>query len=415
VLDIAETSDALFDETQASMYPHGFAFLPIYVTLGCYWGECSFCSYVNIGNNEYKVQDVITVVDQMEYLQKAYGTNEFRLITEALPPDYCESLADEILKRGLNLDFSSFLKVDRKITQAMLRKLKSAGLNEIEIGVETLNPRLLKLMRKGCTREMIVQQMRWAQEEGIVVALSFIADFPTETKEESIQDAHDLYAMCDSNVDISVLPYGLIKGTYTAKHPEEFGLEIVEDVNDSVSLGHEQGVLLAMPYIDKTGMSKQEKLKVFDLHRNYSKRTRERLLREKLLVFDPDSWSLYVDWEKFVAFVRAYIVIYKHQALTPDARSYSVIYNFLSRQVTEIEPVHCRLFDAIISSRASSFDVFVNHLTEHTAHKRRLFEEATLDFIYRFILAIRLPFKVMPRNQALVTDDLPEVFDSKEA
>ncbi len=400
-IETTETSDLLFDSKQALMYPHGFSFLPIYVTLGCYWGKCSFCSYVNIGNSEYMEQDVIIVVDQMEYLQKRYGTAQFRLITEALPPEYCEPLADEILKRNLKVGFSTFLKVDNKITKALLRKMKSAGLYEIEIGVETLNPRLLKLMRKGCTREMIIQQMQWAREEKIAVVISFIVDFPSETLEESIQDAHDLYAICDSNVDISILPYGLIKGTYTAQHPEEFGLEIVEDVKSSESLGHEQGVLLAIPYIDKKGMSKQEKLQVFDLHRSYSKRVRKRLLREKLLILDPVSWSLYVDWSKFVEFVRSYIVVYtlKSKSLGRSYRFF--IYNFLSKKVAEIEPIHNHLYNTITNSQESNFELFVSKLVAHSTDKYGHFEESMLSFIYHFILPFHLPFKANAHNQRL--------------
>jgi len=65
-----------------------------------------------------------------------------------------------------------------------LRFLKANGLFAIYFGIESGSPRILELIRKGITPEMVLRLNARLRKEGIIPHYSFMAGFPTETEED---------------------------------------------------------------------------------------------------------------------------------------------------------------------------------------------------------------------------------------
>lgn len=65
-----------------------------------------------------------------------------------------------------------------------LRFLKQSGMVGIYFGIESGSPRILKLINKGITPEMVLRLNLRLRKEGIIPHYSFMAGFPTETEED---------------------------------------------------------------------------------------------------------------------------------------------------------------------------------------------------------------------------------------
>jgi radical SAM superfamily enzyme YgiQ (UPF0313 family) len=389
LFEVDESHDCSFDSELAPSYPYGFDWLPVQLSLGCYWGRCTFCSYVNLTDRKYEARAAVTFVNQLERLIATHGTRRFRFITEALPPRFCEPFLEEIGRRNLDIEFASFVKVDRDLTPELIQRLADAGMIEVEIGVESLNQRILGKMRKGFSRELVLEQLKSWTAAGVRVELSYIFDFPTTTKEEAIQDANDLYAACNDLIDVTVQPFGLIKGTPVANHPERFGIEIIHDIERSASLGHIQSVLLTMPYLDPTGMSRREKDEVLDIHRAHSATVRERRLRSRFTEFVPRELSIRSRWPVLARFVRRNTTLYELGGTT-------YFYHFPSKKAHAVDAHERRLLREVAEGDEPSFQGFVERLAGDLDVPPGALASDLERVLHRCVLSFRLPLGFSP-------------------
>ena len=75
------------------------------------------------------------------------------------------------------------VRLDR-LDEEMLLAMKESGLYLIAVAVETASDRILRLVKKGLTRQQIEQGLSLINRAGIDAAGFFILGFPTETREE---------------------------------------------------------------------------------------------------------------------------------------------------------------------------------------------------------------------------------------
>ena len=69
----------------------------------------------------------------------------------------------------------------------LLEKLKKAGCERIHYGVESGNPEILKILRKGITVEQAKKAFKMTKEVGIGTLAYFILGSPRETKSEMLE------------------------------------------------------------------------------------------------------------------------------------------------------------------------------------------------------------------------------------
>jgi anaerobic magnesium-protoporphyrin IX monomethyl ester cyclase len=69
----------------------------------------------------------------------------------------------------------------------MMRDLKDAGLQMVLIGFESGSDRVLKYLRKGCTRAQNLEAARICHDLGIKIWANYMLGLPTETREEALE------------------------------------------------------------------------------------------------------------------------------------------------------------------------------------------------------------------------------------
>jgi radical SAM superfamily enzyme YgiQ (UPF0313 family) len=152
---------------------------------GCvYW--CEFCSTVRMHGRKYRMRSPKSVVDELEFLHKTYNINKFTFCDDAftVDPSRTVALCNEILKRGLKIEWNCGTRVDM-LTKELLAKMKEAGCVTVWFGVESGTQQVLDAMKKGITPELTMKVFGWIRELGMKPVPNVLFGFPGETKESA--------------------------------------------------------------------------------------------------------------------------------------------------------------------------------------------------------------------------------------
>ncbi|MDY6830908.1 MAG: radical SAM protein, partial [Thermodesulfobacteriota bacterium] len=156
--------------------------MPVSMTTsrGCPF-KCIFCVGRKMVGAKVRYRDPVSVVDEMEYL-KSLSFSQVNiaddLFTASRP--HCFGVCDEILRRGMSIQWSSFARVDL-VSYDLLKKMREAGCVAVSFGVETANPEILKTIKKGITLEQVEAAVKACADAGVLPHVSFILGLPGET------------------------------------------------------------------------------------------------------------------------------------------------------------------------------------------------------------------------------------------
>ena len=194
---------------------------------GCF-NSCSFCSHPRFNGHGTRKRNAVAVVDEMERLQQNEGTNYFRLSGSNPPHEHVLGIAQEILRRGLKVEYSVYLSLNNAEPESF-EILRRSGLSSAFMGIESGDPELLRRVhnKHNGSREHVVRVCRAAMAQGIFVTLSFIVPSPFETeatKAASLDLISDIFAGSHGG-SVIVLPALLMPHTRWWKQMERFGFE----------------------------------------------------------------------------------------------------------------------------------------------------------------------------------------------
>ena len=156
-------------------------------TRGCPY-HCSFCSAWITAGRKIRKRSVKNILSEIEYLHKNYGIRIFDIPDENFTFDknyvreFCSALLpfkksfEFFLPNGIRLD-----SLDRELLDLMLR----AGFRrEVAVGIESGSERVLKLMRKSLSLEIVREKVALLNSIGFRPIGYFILGFPGETWED---------------------------------------------------------------------------------------------------------------------------------------------------------------------------------------------------------------------------------------
>lgn len=223
------------DDCPPPLFPDGLlrgygrdVVLPVWVTRGCYWGKCSFCDYVHLSANQNRAETarVSTCVDMIEQLVARHGVRNFEMIAECLSPSFCRRFAEEIQARGLEIAWTTHLRVEKAFNEELCRKISASGCKRVTIGVESFSDSQLRVMNKGFTRADVVQMLSSLTGAGIEAIINIMVNFPAVTAEEARETLDLLREYRWLYSDVNVFPFVLSRLTDVAQDPGKFGIEI---------------------------------------------------------------------------------------------------------------------------------------------------------------------------------------------
>jgi hypothetical protein len=121
--------------------------VPILYSRGCYWGKCTYCTYIYLDSGRFTRKNPEVLLSELE----AFSGKPVRisLITEALTPKDARIIAEGILDRKIKITWGSFLRVDTGFDAPLFELLKRSGCIFTAVGVESANDRVLQFFNKG--------------------------------------------------------------------------------------------------------------------------------------------------------------------------------------------------------------------------------------------------------------------------
>ncbi|AMV72131.1 B12-binding domain-containing radical SAM protein [Desulfuromonas carbonis] len=144
--------------------------------------DCVYCTYPSLEGKRFRPRSAGAVVDDIEQIGRDFGVKGF-FFTDSVFNDargeYLE-LAEEILRRNLEISFSAFFR-PQGIGRRELALLKRAGLHAAELGTDAASDTTLAGIDKGFTFADVFEVNRACVAERIPAAHFIIFGGPDET------------------------------------------------------------------------------------------------------------------------------------------------------------------------------------------------------------------------------------------
>ncbi|UCF91395.1 MAG: cobalamin-dependent protein [Desulfobacterales bacterium] len=156
--------------------------MPISLTTsrGCPF-KCIFCVGRKMVGARVRYRRPEKVVDEMEDLNRL-NFHQINIADDLFTANagHCLAVCDEIVRRGLQVKWTSFARVDT-VSETLLHRMHAAGCRAVSFGIESGNAQILKTIKKGITTEQVMVAVAMCKRTGITPYASFILGLPGET------------------------------------------------------------------------------------------------------------------------------------------------------------------------------------------------------------------------------------------
>jgi radical SAM superfamily enzyme YgiQ (UPF0313 family) len=156
------------------------------VAYGCYWKKCSFCDVSLDYIGRYETASAQVLADRIESIVSETGQTGFHFVDEAAPPKALKALAQELIKRNLNISWWGNIRFEKTFTPELCQLLAQSGCIAVSGGLEVASDRLLNLMKKGVSVDQVARVTRAFSDAGVLVHAYLMYGFPTQTVKDTV-------------------------------------------------------------------------------------------------------------------------------------------------------------------------------------------------------------------------------------
>lgn len=175
-------------------------YMPIDAGRGCPF-NCSFCSSSILWKRAYRMKNAERIIQEIKHLNSKLGIKSFLFSHDALTVNkkLIHELCDKIIEEKLDISWKCDSRVDC-IDEALITKMKRAGLREIELGVETGSAKMQKIINKKLDLTKTIRTIEFLQANEIKVNLFFMYGFPDENEEDLYETLDLQFRLLDMGV-----------------------------------------------------------------------------------------------------------------------------------------------------------------------------------------------------------------------
>ena len=155
---------------------------PVLWSRGCWWSRCTFCAE----RFAWRARSPAHVVDELEWFA-ARGCTRFQCNDSdliGLSADTLLAIADEIIRRKLEVRIAGQMRCHKRTDEAFFRRLRQAGFVAMRFGVDGWSDRLLRLQRKGSTIAIVERVLTASRAAGLWTSVNIVVGVPGETEED---------------------------------------------------------------------------------------------------------------------------------------------------------------------------------------------------------------------------------------
>ena len=159
-------------------------FIPLVTSRGCPF-KCTYCHDIFDKSIQYRSPEA--VVNEIEYLIKAYGIREFHIVDDVFNVNMkrAKIVLDAIIERNLNIhiSFPNGLRADF-FDDELIDKMQRAGVYRMALGIESGSQRIQDMIKKDLDINIIYDVVEKLTSARMSVHGFFMLGFPSETREE---------------------------------------------------------------------------------------------------------------------------------------------------------------------------------------------------------------------------------------
>jgi len=214
---------------------------------GCYWKKCSFCDTSLDYIGRYEPAGAKLLVDRIEQLVRETGQTGFHFVDEAAPPKTLAALAQELIRRKLNISWWTNIRFEKTFNLELTQLMAQSGCIAVSGGLEVASNRLLALMKKGVTVEQVAQVTHHFSQSGIMVHAYLMYGFPSQTLQETIDSLERVRQLFQQGCIQSAFWHRFSATVHSpvGKNPEDYGIILTSQpsnfANNDLSFKDPQG------------------------------------------------------------------------------------------------------------------------------------------------------------------------------
>ncbi|MBU0995407.1 MAG: RiPP maturation radical SAM C-methyltransferase [Proteobacteria bacterium] len=206
-----------------------FPVIPVELSRGCWWhgnegGKKKGCSFCNLNSQwkGYRSKQPAQVVYEIDTLTRKHKSLSISVMDNVLPfngtGDYFSGIA------SIKKDFSIFCEVRANIRPIALEQMKLAGVDHVQVGIESLSSNLLKKLNKGTTAIQNIQIMRDLEELNIANGSNLMLHFPGADQNDVSETLHALEFVFPFR-PLKIVEFQLAQGSEVSFTPLKFGVK----------------------------------------------------------------------------------------------------------------------------------------------------------------------------------------------
>jgi len=182
-------------------------YMPIDVGRGCPY-NCTFCCSSLFWNRRYRLKSADRIVKEIEFYQKKFGIKSFAFSHDAFTANnkLVTEICNKIIEKKLNIKWKCTSRINC-VSKELILKMKEAGLEFIEFGIETGSPRMQKLVNKKLDLKNAKEMIQFILKTGIKPVLFFMYGFPEETEEDLLETLKLIFWAQDIGVQHTSMSY----------------------------------------------------------------------------------------------------------------------------------------------------------------------------------------------------------------
>lgn len=155
--------------------------LPMQLTRGCAFGQCSYCTYPAVEPIVDIEPDWPRVTMAIAELIEATGVRRFSFKDSLFTVKNLHSLVRVLCEARLDIEWSATTLLNAALDQSILQELHRGGCCTLEFGLETIDPVGQRLFGKQLDVAMCEWVIEAATNAGIAVVLNQILGWPGQT------------------------------------------------------------------------------------------------------------------------------------------------------------------------------------------------------------------------------------------
>ena len=199
--------------------------LPYLATRGCYWGRCEFCDHGEGYTAGYRTKKIQEIIEEVRFLRDKYHTRHFHFTDESYPPALFRKLTRQLKEHQLDIAWTTHIRFEKSLLDdEVWQDAEDSGCKFLHMGYESGSERVLKLMDKATTTDVIERSLELSSKHGVWNHIMGFFGFPGERYEDA---KFSMQFLEDNKQHVHSIGFGtfdLSKHTPVAKDPERWGI-----------------------------------------------------------------------------------------------------------------------------------------------------------------------------------------------